>query len=310
MPEKKGIINPIIYQVPKIEYINETGDIIKKYFGKITVNPAILPEKSEFVGREFDMIVDYGDTLKPLQDPIPAQERLIENQPHLQILSLTDPAIAIQMGKITDLANDPAKSPDKSEDRQEYRGNLEQVYQAEARKLNDKIGNKKALIFAPRNGGIFVKDTAQEILNGENISWFGYRMSRIQKKDGGLMVGIQLDENNPALEDFDTFVFFDDCMASFISCAATMEMIKNNLIAEGVNPASKELLIAVSAGVQRSMQEITSEEAQNHFGFKDISAVTGILVFAMNDHYYLIDAENPQKQIVGDMGNWTRKPGI
>jgi len=61
------------------------------------------------------------------------------------------------------------------------------------------------------------------------------------------------------------------------------------------------------------MQEITSDEAQKYFGFKDINALTGILVYAMNDHYYLISTEiDPKtgekiiKQVVGDMGSWTK----
>ena len=296
-----------------LERPNEIPTVILQPNGKLKLNPDILPPDSEQKDMEFDMVVDFGLTLKHLQEPVPVNERIISNQPHLTILGLRDPDVISQMSKITEIANDPAKNPDNPQDRKEYRNNLKQIYQKIAYALKEKIGDDETAILAPKNGGKFVKEIAEKILTGENIQWIGYRMSRIQKKDGGLMVGTIFDENNPDLSKAKKLVFFDDCMASFISCKATLEMIKSDLVEKGVEINSKEILIAVSAGVQRSMQEITSDEAQKYFGFKDINALTGILVYAMNDHYHLISTEiDPKtgekiiKQVVGDMGSWTK----
>lgn len=129
-------------------------------------------------------------------------------------------------------------------------------------------------------------------------------MSRVQRNDGGLMVGATFGDNNPTIVKYKRFVFADDCLASDISAFATLELIKEKLARAKVPLSEAEILVTVSAATQRGLKSLLSQNTLDHFGFGSIKAVVGTLVYQMDEHFYL---QHPSgRYVVGDMGNWTK----
>ena len=289
---------------PKISHASKDLLLLPSYLtliqNKLVIDPAFVVEGA---GRDrYDIVMDFGGSRASLRGLVPKEQRLTKNTDNLTVLSFRNPRIKRAMNAITSLANDQNRSSNNPNNRQEYRDCLEYVYGAMAEDVIRR-GSRNALFFAPKNGGIFV----QEVFENAGIdssNFFDYRMSRIQKVDGGLMVGTMLGVNNPDISDFRKFVFADDCMASDISAFGTMELIKEAITEKGKSLSEVEVLITVSAATQRGLESILSKDSREYFGFKSIKAVVGTLVYQMDDHFYL---QHPDGRfVVGDMGNWTK----
>jgi len=253
----------------------------------------------------YDEIFDFGHSRDCLREPVPPNERITTNtRKDLVYLCFENPVIVEKMALITQLANDPTKSYENQEDRQEYRKNLGVVYQVLAEKVRQRIGWQNALIFPPKNGGIFVKEVYEQAGFPYGSSFFDYRMSRILGEDGRLMVGVKFGENNPMITDARVFVFADDCLASDISAWGTLEYIKQELARWHIFPSEARVIIAVAAATQRGLESLLSPEAKNHFGFGSLETVAGIPVYQMTKNFYLQHPDG--RYVVGDMGKWTR----
>lgn len=252
----------------------------------------------------YDLVMDFGHSRDGLREPVPQNERILVNKrSDLIYLGFESPGIATKMEAITQLANDPSRSYGKPEDRREYRENLRFVYQSLATEVEQRLGWHNALIFPPKNGGIFVREVFQDQGFPES-GFFDYQMSRILGKDGRLMVGVKFGENNPKITDARTFVFADDCLASDISAWGTLEMIKDKLTRQGIFPTEARVIIAIGAATQKGLESLLSQEVRNHFGFGSLEAIAGIPVCQMTENFYL---QHPDGRfVVGDMGKWTR----
>lgn len=255
----------------------------------------------------YDWVMDFGHSRDDLRQVVPFTERITDNRrADLVFLGFDEPKILARMRDVRGLANDPARSPDNKTDRDEYKLHLEFVYRGLAREVWNRIGSEKALLFPPRNGGIFVKEVYQKC-GFPDAGFFDYRMSRILGTDDRLMVGMKLGENNPAISGFRTFVFADDCLASDISAWGTLEMIKQDLEKNGISPSETRIIVAVSAGTQRGLESLLSLEARKYFGFGKIEAIAAKPVYRMTVNFYLQELEEePVEYVVGDMGKWTK----
>ena len=257
----------------------------------------------------YDTVMDFGTSRANLRGLVPEEERLTANNRNLNVLGFWQPEIREAMDTITDLANDPSRSSENPDDRREYREHLAVVYKAMAKEVDDWVfaGGDSPLIFAPKNGGVFVQEVFEEKGHFFPTDFFNYRMSRVQDKDSGLMVGITYrKKENPEISTYRRFVFADDCMASDISAYATMEMIREALVKARVPLSQAEVLIAVSAATQRGLESLLSPRTKFHFGFESIRAITGVLAYQMDGHFYLQHSDG--RYVVGDMGNWTQPP--
>ncbi len=256
----------------------------------------------------YDTVMDFGTSRAKLRGLVPEEERLTANSRNLNVLGFWQPEIRNAMGIITDLANDASRSPENPNDRREYREHLAAIYNSMAEVVGDWVfaGVDEPLIFAPKNGGIFVQEVFEKEGSFFPTDFFDYRMSRVQDKDSGLMVGITYGEENPEIATYRRFVFADDCMASDISAYATMEMIREALVAARVPLSDAEVLIAVSAATQRGLESLLSQQTRDHFGFGSIRAVAGMPVYQMDNHFYLQHPDG--RYVVGDMGEWTKRP--
>lgn len=281
-------------------YLNETQN------GQLLIDRGYVIEGARL--GPYDQVHEFITTSRVhLRGLVPEEQRLTANTDNLTVLGLTQPAIRKAMDAISDLANDTNRSSGDSKDRQVYRAALKTVYRAMAKEVDDWIldGREEPLVFAPKNGGIFVREVFEE----EGFfpdDFFDYRMSRVQKNDGGLMVGITNGDGNPEISNSRSFVFADDCIASDISAFATMEMIKEALIEANVPLVRAKVLITASAASQRGIESLLSPQTRDYFGFESIRAVVGVLVHQMDGHFYL---RHPDGRLaVGDMGEWTQPP--
>lgn len=252
----------------------------------------------------YDWVMDFGHSRENLRQVVPLSERITGNRrADLAFLGFDDPKILMRMREIKRLANDPKRSFDRKTDREEYRLHLGFVYRELGRKVWDRVGSEKVLLFPPRNGGIYVREVYQKC-GFPKENFFDYQMSRILGADGRLMVGIKLGENNPQIADFQTFVFADDCLASDISAWGTLEMIKEEMEKSQIPAFEARVIIAVSAGTQRGLESLLSLETKKYFGFRRMEAIGARPVFQMTDNFYLQDLDG--SYVVGDMGKWTR----
>lgn len=291
---------------PQISRVSETLNNLPSYLqivqGKLMIDRNFVAEGARL--GPYDIVMDFGKSRNSLRGLIPKSQRLIGGTEDITILGFKDPTIGQTMIGISDLANNPTRSSNDSQDRQQYREKLRQVYKAMAGEIVNWTGGRDALIFAPKSGGIFV----QEVFEQEGFpssNFFDYRMSRVHKKDQGLMLGVALCKSNPDIPNYRRFVFADDCMASDISAFGTLEMIKGALIAKKIPLSEAEVLIAVSAASQRGIESLLSQKTRDYFGFGSMKVVAGIPVYKMNEHFYLQHTDD--RYVVGDMGNWSQK---
>jgi hypothetical protein len=253
----------------------------------------------------YHLVIDFGHSRDGLRKPVPQNERITANtRKDLVYLCFENSVIAEKMALITQLANDPTKNYENQEDRQEYRNNLGIVYQVLAEEVRKRIGGQNALIFPPKNGGIFVKEVYEQAGFPYGSSFFDYRMSRILGEDGRLMVGVKFGEKNPKITDARVFVFADDCLASDISAWGTLEYIKQELVKGNIFPSEARVIIAVAAATQRGLESLLSPQAKDYFGFGSLEAIAGIPVYQMTENFYLQHPDG--RYVVGDMGKWTR----
>ena len=271
--------------------------------GQLLIDSSFVAEGARL--GPYDVVMDFGTSRAGLRGLVPQEQRLSGDSDNLMVLGFKQPLIREAMSTLTDLANDPSRSSENSDDRHAYRTALKRVYQEMAVEVDDWAGNKKALVFAPKNGGIFVQEVFEE-MGFPPSDFLNYRMSRVQKNDSGLIVGTTFGVNNPRITDYRKFVFADDCMASDISAFATMEIIKEALAKANVPLSEAEVLIAVSAATQRGLESLLSQSTKDYFGFGSIKAVAGMPVYKMDSHFYLQHPDD--RYVVGDMGNWTQPP--
>lgn len=295
----------------------------KNQNGRLEFDPSRVIEGGE---GEYDMVRDFGSSKDALRAAVPETEKIKRNdRPGITFLGFEDDEVRKNMTKITEIANDETKSPDNPEDRAEYRGYLKNVYKSLASEVKKRVGDEKALIFCPKNGGIFVRDVfSEEGFSDEDF--FDYRMSRVIANDDEgkrhLNVATRFGENNPDIANYKTFVFADDCMASDISCTATLEYISSLLKEKNVDLSQIRVIISVSAATQRGLESILSEESKKRFGFGRIEAIAAIPVYEMTDEFYLKEQVQEEEQVldgkkvkkirftVGDMGKWTKRPNL
>ena len=250
----------------------------------------------------YEIVMDFGTSRAPRRDLVPEAQRLREDIDGLTVLAFQEPTIQQAMDTLSVLANDPNKSSDEPTSRQEYRDKLALVYQAMARKVID-WGGRDALILAPKKGGIFVQDVFEDAGLPKEI-FFDYRMSRVQRRDGGLMLGVTFGKDNPEISKFRKFVIADDCMASEISIFGSLELIKGKLEEAKIPLSEVEILITTSAATQRGLESLLSQETGDYFGFSSVRTVVGTLVYEMDDHFYLRHPDG--RFVVADMGDWTQ----
>lgn len=290
---------------PKISRATEDLDLLPPHLmnvqGRLMIDNSFVIEGAR--RGPYDIVMDFGTSRAPLRSLVPEEQRLIEDIDGLTVLAFQEPTIQQAMDTLSVLANDPSKSSDEPTNRQEYRDNLALVYQAMAGKVID-WGGRDALIFAPKNGGIFVQDVFEDAGLPKKI-FFDYRMSRVQRRDGGLMLGVTFGKDNPEILKHKKFVIADDCMASEISIFGSLEIIKGKLEAAKVPLSEVEILITTSTATQRGLESLLSQETRDYFGFSSMRAIVGTLVYEMDDHFYLRHPDG--RFVVGDMGDWTQK---
>jgi hypothetical protein len=294
---------PRIYQTQSIELqpLTDSDPVRYDAHGKVWIKEEIALEGARL--GPYDRAFDFETTREPLKGLVPLEQRLTANTDRLTVLAFDDQLVEQAMNALTKIANTTAT--DNAEAIIDYRGHLARVYRPMAETLIER-GWSDALIFTPKNGGIFVR----EVFEAAGISadnFFDYRLSRVQKKDDGLMIGATFGENNPKIKDYRRFVFADDCIASDISSFATLEILKEQLEEAGVPLSEVEIMITVSIANQRAIESILSPEMLEHFGFKNIKAVVGTLAYQTNSHFYLLTPnEDREEMAVGDMGARTQ----
>lgn len=256
----------------------------------------------------FDIVMDFGHSRDWMRTPVRWEKRIqSNNRPEMVFLGLEKENWAIRQGMeiLTRIANHPGMGSGSPKDRGLYRQILTSVYQELALAVLQRIKQEDVLVFSPKNGGIFVEEVYKKWGYGfADQKFFDYRMARVQKEDGSLMVGIKIGKSDLAeIADYRTFVFADDCLASDISAWGTLEIIKEQLIKKGVDLLKARVIIAVSAATQRGFENLTSSATLNYFGFGSIEAIAVIPVFQMTGHFYLQHPDG--RYVVGDMGEWT-----
>lgn len=269
--------------------------------GYLRVDKNFIKEGSE---GPYHYVMNFGHSRDSLRIEVPPNERVTANtREDLVFLGFDNPVVTEAMAAITRLVNNPARSYDCREDRLKYREYLKTVYELLAEEVKNRIEGKEALVFPPKNGGIFVQEVCEKC-GFPKQDFFDYRMSRVlMDSDEGLMLGIRIGERNPKIIDYRTFVIADDCLASDISVFGTLEIIKMKLLEASISPSNTDVIIAVSAGTQRGLESLLSPESKDYFGFGKIEAIAGVPVFQMTDGFYLLDSKGGYR--VGDMGKYT-----
>lgn len=285
------------YQTGMMIYKDEAVDkgIVKKK-GSLWVRDL---EKEE---GPFDWVIDFGRKLESLQTLVPKTKRIsaIIRCERVHCLSHKHPYIEQMMDSICRLANETNPSDPKA--RYMYRTGLASVYEVMANETQSVIRSKKVLVFAPKNGGIFLKDIFQKA--GFQGDWFNYRMKRVMRPSGDLAVGLKTYNNNVQITDYQELIFADDCIASYVSTWGTFEYIKDRFKKAGISTKKIHMLIVTSVASQRSIEILVSKKTLNYFGFASIRAIIGIPAFCLSKKYYLLSPNG--SLTVGDMGNWTK----
>jgi len=232
------------------------------------------------------------------------------------ILELEDEEVKEIMAKNTELVNE--SNPENVEDRFLYQKNLVEVYKKLAKILINELSKNRTsnsslplLFFAPLRGGelpeIVMKKEIDDAVEKISIWPFKIRLARIKKKG---MLGVKevfFESQPPDLKKLKKdVIIFDDCIASTVSIEALLDLIKEWSLAQGVSSKELKIWIAAAAATQRGIERLLYL-AKEKYGFGNMKIIDGVLVFRMNSDFYLVDAENPTKYIVGDMGDWTEK---
>jgi hypothetical protein len=155
-------------------------------------------------------------------------------------------------------------------------------------------------LIAPWRGGEIV----QQVIGarGYNPNMPLIRESRVILKDGGYLIGISVEQNNPVVIT-DSIVFADDCRAAAGSEDAALRWAIEQ------NPGVKSIASAVAIGVKKS-GDIISQTWNNKDGISYVS-YAGDSANGMNDDYYLVVTDEEKKRNVypkecqyrvGDMG--------
>ena len=289
---------------------DKTQEKLPSYLSSVNGKFIFDPKKViEGGAGEYDAVWDFGTGKDRLRREVPPSERITSNKDDIKYLCFEDPSIRVNMAKITEIANDPGRSPDDPADRKKYREHLGEVYKKLAHEVKEKLRGEKALFFSPKNGGIYVQD----VFTREGFppkDFYDYRMSRVLAKDEDgrehLNVSAQFASGNPRIGDYRTFVVADDCLASDISCYATLDLISSELRKKGTDPSEARAIISVSAATQRGLESLLSEKTKMKFGFGKIEAVAAMPVYKMTDKFYLQELDG--RFTVGDMGKWTIRP--
>lgn len=265
--------------------------------GQLMIAPSYANEGARL--GPYDLVVDFGTSREALRRPVSEDEEIKSDTEDFSVLSFRQPRIRKALERITDLVNKPG-NPENVEDRYIYRENLREVYWAMAEAVADWVDTDDVLVLSPKNGGIFV----QEVFEQAGIprdSFFDYRLSRVQKReDHGLMVGATVAKENPDVKKYKKIVIADDCLASDISIASTIQLLKQM----GVSPEETELMVTVSVASQRGLESLVSPEAKKAFGFKSMKVVVGDIAPGLNEHFYLLRRDG--RAFVGDMGEYTK----
>lgn len=251
----------------------------------------------------FDYVMDFGNSRDWMRTKTRWELEMRRNGKNkiISCLSFEEPLIEREMEVITNLVNNRSRSSERPSDRAEYRNHLRIVYWRLVSEVQKRIGLEEALILAPKPGGFLIKEAfKQNELQGD---FFDYQSKRMQRSDGGLMVGIKIENNNPEIKNYNNFVLFFDCLASDVSAWASMELIKERFEKDSL--LKTRVLVVAAAASQRCLEHLGSYETLNYFGFGNIEAVVAIPVYHRMDKNYNLFLEDG-RMVVGNMEEWTR----
>jgi len=199
-------------RLEQITIYSPEGNVLPSYLhrnekGNLFFNQSRVIEGGK--DSEYQYVFDYGTTQERMKRLVPEKLRIIKNtRKDLTFLGFDDLSVIAHMNRITEIANDPNKNYGNSDDRREYRTELTSVYQKLVGKIKNRIDINKTLFFAPKNGGIFVRQVYEEAgVPSENF--IDYKLSRVlvenATKKPGLMVGMVLGSKNPNIANYNQF---------------------------------------------------------------------------------------------------------
>lgn len=284
--------------------------------GKINPNPTEEELLSMVARKEGNQIVVPGSNLRfdrfyiPLEEPwrdLIGKKDIgprIEN-PNIEYLYKKKPEIVGYMNEVKIVANDPNRTSDNLEDVFKYCEPLGKVYKCLSLEVLEKVGDS-AIVYAPDNGGLYVKWILEQVLRDKKINWkfFNYRMSR-QLVDCGpygkrLGVGTIFYDYLDMIRSFENQVLFDDCIATNVSLEGTYQVIEEEL---GKEIQNCELDIFTSVANDLTLKKLVNDISKR--GVKNIHATSGIPNYKLNEHGYLVEENGDYT--VSDMGLWTKR---
>lgn len=250
----------------------------------------------------YDVLWDFGQSLAKTREVVPSGERIRQNTSNIIFLAFSDREVKEALEANTRLVNSLKANPDEAEQRFVYQQNLATVYQKLVPRALEFAG-RNAVLFPPKRGGELVAQFFK--LYGrfppENIA--DYVLKRIVLRNEAILVGVRDVIHWPAIDSQSTIIFGDDCLASFISAYATLDLIRRR--------AKKQptcFVACVSTATQKGVEWLIKAAAD--FGYQKVLFVGGLPVFGMTPEYYLLRLEDegfpPNTYAVGDMGLWTR----
>ena len=274
------------------------GHIVKRGSG-LWIEEEIIAEGS---AGPYDVLWDFGESLAGTRNVVPPQERFRENTENVIFLGLTDERIKNFLEANTRLVNKPEANPDDPEQRFVYQQNLAEVYRILVGKTLGFAGTN-AVLFPPKRGGELVAKFFELYGNFPSEKIADYVLKRIVLKNGAILAGVREINFWPEIEPGTTIIFGDDCLASFISAAATLDLARRK-----TEEQPFRLAACVSTATQRGVEWLLRAAAD--FGYQEIRFFGGLPVFGMTEEYYLLRLPDegfpPNTYAVGDMGLWTR----
>lgn len=245
-----------------------------------------------------------------LKKVVPVTERwTVTSAPEeVRVLEFEDKGIKKAMARVTELAN--KSKPENVEDRFLYQKNLVGVYEKlggilSKEMLKDGALNASLPIFSvfPRRGGRLPEGVIKEQLKETGIFLHPFKIQLGRTMENG-MLGVNetiFESSPPNLKELNmsNTLFGDDCLASTITYDSTVLLFKEFCHEQDIPLKKFKMWIVTSAATQRGIERVlrvTKDE------FREIKIIVGILVFRMNDKFYLVDEKDPSIDIVGDMG--------
>jgi len=261
--------------------------------------------------REWFPSLKERKTQEKLREIVPEKERWTKKSApkKVVILEFGDEKVREVMGKNTQLVNRYLVGDVNKKFL--YQNNLVKVYSYLSRCLIEELPKEKRskpfLFVAPRRGGelseiLFKKESTGKI----SIDPYKIQLARVKEKVLGVKE-IFFESQPPDLKKLKKdVIIFDDCIASTVSIEALLSLVEEWCISQGVQINELKIWIAAAAATQRGIERLLYL-AKEKYRFRDIKIIIGILVWAMNSDFYLINADNAHKYIVGDMGDWTMR---